>query len=115
MVFADLFFIYIFLPLCLLSYLLARGLPAKNTVLIVFSLIFYAWGEPLWILLLVFSSFLNWAIGLLIERGRETGGAKAAVAGNWAAMGIHLAVVTGWAAMVLLGAAALFRWKMVEC
>ena len=80
MVFADLFFIYIFLPLCLLSYLLARGLPAKNTVLIVFSLIFYAWGEPLWILLLVFSSFLNWAIGLLIERGRETGGAKAAVA-----------------------------------
>lgn len=41
-------------------------------------------------------------------------GAKAAVAGNWAAMGIHLAVVTGWAAMVLLGAAALFRWKMVE-
>ncbi len=80
MVFADLFFIYCFLPLCLLCYLLARSLPAKNWVLIVFSLVFYAWGEPLWIVLLLFSSLLNWGVGLLIERSRGSGGAKAAVA-----------------------------------
>ncbi|RKJ39038.1 MBOAT family protein [Acutalibacter sp. 1XD8-33] len=80
MVFADLFFIYIFLPLVLICYLLARSLPTKNAVLIVFSLIFYAWGEPLWVVLLVFSSLLNWAIGLVIERNRGSGGAKAAVA-----------------------------------
>lgn len=80
MVFADLFFIYCFLPLCLICYLLARSIPAKNGVLIVFSLIFYAWGEPLWILLLLFSSLLNWAAGLVIERARGTSGAKAAVA-----------------------------------
>ena len=79
MVFADLFFIYIFLPLCLLCYFLARSLPAKNWVLIVFSLVFYAWGEPLWVILLVFSSVLNWFIGMLIENGRDTGRAKLAV------------------------------------
>lgn len=79
MVFADLFFIYIFLPLCLLCYFLARSLPAKNWVLIVFSLIFYAWGEPLWVILLIFSSVLNWFIGMLIEKGRGTGRAKLAV------------------------------------
>ena len=80
MVFADLFFIYCFLPLCLICYLLARSIPAKNGVLIVFSLIFYAWGEPLWILLLLFSSLLNWAVGLAVERFRGRPGAKAAVA-----------------------------------
>lgn len=80
MVFADLFFIYCFLPLCLLAYFLAPRLPAKNAVLIVFSLIFYAWGEPLWIILLVFSAFFNWLTGLLIERGRGGKAAKAAVA-----------------------------------
>ena len=80
MVFADLFFIYIFLPLVFLCYFLARSLPAKNAVLIVFSLIFYAWGEPLWVILLLFSSVLNWAVGLMIEKNRGSGGAKAAVA-----------------------------------
>lgn len=80
MVFADLFFIYCFLPLVLICYLLARSIPAKNAVLIVFSLIFYAWGEPLWILLLLFSSLLNWGMGMVIERTRGSGGAKAAVA-----------------------------------
>ena len=80
MVFADLFFIYCFLPLCLVSYFLARSLPAKNVVLIVFSLLFYAWGEPLWILLLLFSSLLNWGAGILIQRFRGGPGAKAVVA-----------------------------------
>ena len=82
MVFADLFFIYFFLPLCLIAYALAKKLSAKNTVLIVFSLIFYAWGEPLWILLLLFSSAFNWFIGLQIEKYRETQWAKLAVAGG---------------------------------
>ena len=41
MVFADLFFIYVFLPLCLICYGLAKKLSTKNIVLIVFSLIFY--------------------------------------------------------------------------
>ncbi|MCF2653050.1 MBOAT family protein [Anaeromassilibacillus senegalensis] len=80
MVFADLFFIYFFLPICLLCYMLAKKLETKNTVLIIFSLIFYAWGEPLWILLLLFSSVFNWFIGLMIEKYRETSSAKLAVA-----------------------------------
>ena len=76
MVFADLFFIYLFLPLCLLAYFLAKKLSAKNTVLIIFSLIFYAWGEPLYVLLLIFSAAFNWFIGLLIGRYRDTNKSK---------------------------------------
>ena len=71
MVFADLFFIYFFLPLCLVSYFLAKDLKKKNIVLIAFSLAFYAWGEPIYVLMLVFSSVMNWGIGLLIERFRD--------------------------------------------
>lgn len=80
MVFADLFFIYVFLPLCLLCYLIARSLPAKNVVLVIFSVLFYAWGEPLWVILLLFSSFMNWFMGMQIEKRRGTGGAKTCVA-----------------------------------
>lgn len=70
------------LPLCLICYGLAKKPSTKNIVLIVFSLIFYAWGEPLWILLLLFSSFFNWFIGILIGKFRDTPRAKLAVGGG---------------------------------
>ncbi len=100
MVFADLFFIYVFLPLCLLCYMLARSLPAKNGVLVVFSLLFYAWGEPLWVCLLLFSSFLNWSMGLLIEKHRDAGAGKAAVAAG-ITIDILLLVVFKYSAFIV--------------
>lgn len=45
MVFSSLFFLYAFLPACLLAYALCRTLKAQNIVLLVFSLAFYAWGD----------------------------------------------------------------------
>ena len=53
MVFSNLIFLYLFLPLCLAAYFLCRSIPAKNAVLIVFSLIFYAWGEPVYLFLMI--------------------------------------------------------------
>ena len=82
MVFADLFFIYVFLPVCLLCYFLPKKLSTKNTVLIIFSLIFYAWGEPVYVLLLIFSAAFNWLIGILIGKHRETTFGKVVVAGG---------------------------------
>ena len=72
MVFADLFFIYFFLPLCLIFYFTAKTLDRKNLVLIIFSLVFYAWGKPLYVLLLLFSAGFNWALGLALEKFRGT-------------------------------------------
>ena len=46
MVFSNLIFLYLFLPVCLIAYFFCPGIRAKNAVLILFSLIFYAWGEP---------------------------------------------------------------------
>ena len=80
MVFADLFFLYIFLPLCVGVYFAVKDLHKKNIALIVFSLAFYAWGEPIYVLMLVFSSVMNWFVGLLIERFRDTKAATASLA-----------------------------------
>lgn len=80
MVFSRLFFIYIFLPVCLLAYAAARGIKQKNTVLIIFSLIFYAWGEPAFVLLMLLSAFVNYSAGLLIEKHRGKKGDTAATA-----------------------------------
>ena len=74
--YADLFFIYIFLPVCMIFYYLARNIKTRNLVLIIFSLLFYAWGQPLWILLLLLSAIFNWYIGLLAGRYRDTGKGK---------------------------------------
>lgn len=88
MVFASLFFLYLFLPLCFICYFSAKKIATKNILLIIFSLIFYTWGEPLWVLLLVASSFINYYFGLVTEKYRNQNGAKIAVA---AALVIDLA------------------------
>ncbi len=72
MVFADELFIFLFLPACLLLYFAMPKLQWKNNVLILFSLIFYAWGEQLYILLLIASSLFNYGAGRLLDKHKET-------------------------------------------
>lgn len=78
MVFSDLFFLFAFLPAFALCYLLgglidkknsatSGGNSAKNTVLIAASLIFYAWGEPVYVFLMLVCVFINYLIGLWIH------------------------------------------------
>ncbi|MGN0553635.1 MAG: MBOAT family O-acyltransferase [Oscillospiraceae bacterium] len=70
MVFSNLVFIYVFLPLCLGAYYALQSAKARNVVLAVFSLAFYAWGEPVWVLLLIFSAVVDYLNGLFIEKCR---------------------------------------------
>ena len=78
MVFSGAVFLYAFLPLTLAVYALApqRG---RNAVLLIASLLFYAFGEPVYVFLLL-SSVSNWALSLCIERRRGTRTAKLALA-----------------------------------
>lgn len=63
MIFSSLIFLYLFLPICLVVYALVKPLKGKNAVLIVFSLIFYAWGEPVRIAYLLLSAVINYLVG----------------------------------------------------
>ena len=73
MVFSSLVFLCVFFPLQMLVYYLARDIEARNTVLILFSLVFYAWGEPFFIVLLVFMCFVDWGLSQFIYKYRGTG------------------------------------------
>ena len=80
MVFSSLYFLYLFLPVCLLCYGLSPSLTVKNITLTAFSLIFYAWGEPTYILLLLLSVLMNYLFGLGIggfQKKDNQSGAKA--------------------------------------
>jgi len=81
MVFSNLFFVYTFLPLCLVFYLGMNSIQAKNRVLLVFSLIFYAWTSPKYLILLLAMTFINYVGGLVVEENRDKPLAKAAMVG----------------------------------
>lgn len=67
MLFSSIPFLYYFLPCVLLVYLIAPRF-LKNTVLLLASLIFYAWGEPRYVVLMVATIVSGYVFGLLIER-----------------------------------------------
>ncbi len=68
MVFSNLLFVFCFLPLNLIFYFIVPNIKAKNTVMLVFSLIFYAWGEPLYILLMVSMALIDYFLVIKIEQ-----------------------------------------------
>jgi alginate O-acetyltransferase complex protein AlgI len=70
MVFSSLFFLFVFLPAVLLLYYITPR-RYRNFVLFISSLFFYAWGEPVYILLMLFSTAANYTLGLLLGRCRE--------------------------------------------
>jgi alginate O-acetyltransferase complex protein AlgI len=79
MVFSSLIFLCVFLPLSLGFYYLIKNRTYKNWVLIITSLLFYAWGEPVWVLMLLFSTFFNYFAGLVIGNNQGNWKAKAAI------------------------------------
>ncbi|MCK4260774.1 MAG: MBOAT family protein [Halanaerobiales bacterium] len=70
MVFSSLVFLFIFLPVTLFLYFLVPR-KIKNIILLFASLVFYAWGEPVYIFLMIFSSVVDYIHGLLIEKFRD--------------------------------------------
>lgn len=79
MVFSSLFFLCIFLPLNLAAYYIAPKNSIRNIIMLIFSLIFYAWGEPVYVFLLLFMTFVCWISALRIEKAKETDPKKAKI------------------------------------
>lgn len=73
MIFSSSIFIFGFLPIVLALYYnpFVKRLKFRNIILLIASLFFYAWGEPLFVFLMVFSVYVNWKIGLLIDKNWE--------------------------------------------
>jgi len=90
MLFSSIPFLYYFLPAVLIAYFLVPKC-LKNSVLLAFSLIFYAWGEPKYVALMVFSILLFWGCGLAIGRCQQN---------KWKKFWLTVSIVTS---LALLG------------
>jgi len=76
MVFSSLLFLYAFFSISLLVYAFCRDRRSQNVVLLIFSLVFYAWGEPKYVLLLMFMALTSWICALGVSKAESAGRRK---------------------------------------
>ena len=89
MVFSSLTFLQLFLPVTLITYYITPQ-KYRNGLLFLLSLIFYAWGEPVYVFLMIFSTIVDYCCGLYADRYRGTAKAKIPLA---ASIGINLSLL----------------------
>ena len=93
MLFSSLPFLFLFLPLFFGSDFLFRKRFSRNVVLLAFSLLFYAWGEPLYVLLMLFSIVFNYFLALGIVSARTAGRPRRAKGLLTAAAAVNLLLI----------------------
>lgn len=71
MVFSSMTFLCVFLPVVMALYYLLPSLRMKNALLIIVSLLFYAYGEPVYVLLMLFSIVMNYLFGRMLETEKQ--------------------------------------------
>lgn len=79
MLFSSLTFVWFFLPALALVYYIVPGRKFKNAVLLVASLVFYSWGEPRYVILVLLSIAVNYVFGLAIDGCSKRDGVRKAV------------------------------------
>lgn len=92
MVFSSLLFLFRFLPILLIVYY-AAPVRFRNGVLFIGSLIFYGWGEPVYMGLLLFSTGVDYILGLMVQRFRENKRLQAAKSTVAASVCINLGLL----------------------
>ncbi len=71
MLFSSTTFIFMFLTLLLILYFPIKNIKYRNIILLIFSLIFYSWGEPKYIFLMLLTVLIAYIFGLLIDKYRK--------------------------------------------
>lgn len=111
MVFASLIFLYIFLPLNLALYYITKKANFRNIILTLFSFVFYAWGEPVWIFLLLFSCSVDYLNALYIQKHKGTKKAKIGIVSS-VIFNIGLLVVFKYSGFLYENLNSLFGWHL---
>lgn len=93
MVFSNIFFLYVFMPVLFAAYFIIKNNSYRRAVLIAFSLVFYAWGEPVYVFLMTGLVLADYVFGLLIDRTRSVWMKKfwliIAVVSNLSVLGVY--------------------------
>lgn len=88
MVFSSLLFVCLFMPVVLILHSVIKNLKVKNGLLLIVSLIFYAYGEPSYIFLILISCLLNYVFALLISKNKKKAYLVLAVVVNLGFLGV---------------------------
>jgi alginate O-acetyltransferase complex protein AlgI len=86
MVFSNPFFLFFFLPIVLLLYFVSPT-KVKNLVLFLSSLFFYTWGEKALVLVMLFSTLVDYSSGIIIEKGMRRTGLVMSIVANLCLLG----------------------------
>lgn len=78
MIFSSFTFLLLFLPLVLLFYFLMPSRTFKNLFLFLASILFYAWGEPIYVVLILFSTFNDYIFSRVVQKQKDIGKHKRA-------------------------------------
>ena len=93
MVFSSIVFICIFLPVIFILYTLLPSIKVKNILLVAASLVFYAYGEPVYIILMLLSTVANYLFGLLLDKYKNKNSGRliliVAVIANLTLLGVY--------------------------
>lgn len=71
MVFSSMTFLCLFLPLVFFLHSVTKSTRVRNGILLAFSLLFYAWGEPVWIVTMLFTTIVNYFCALFVDRQKD--------------------------------------------
>ena len=97
MVFSSLLFLFRFLPIVLVLYFIAakfcKTKVIPNTLLFIASLIFYAWGEPVYVVLMIFSTLVDYTHGMMVEHFKQKQNLRAAKLAVLSSMVINLSLL----------------------
>ena len=117
MVFSSLLFLFRFLPVVLLLYYICPS-KLKNPLLFIVSLIFYAWGEPVYVVLMLFSTLVDYIHGLLVAKFKREGRLTAAkiVVASSALINLSLLGYFKYAGFIVSNVNTIFgfSWKLPE-
>ena len=113
MVFSSLTFLLLFLPLLYALYFARTSVKWRNGVLLVMSLLFYGWGEPVWILAMILSTAVNFFCARAIVR-REEGAARKLILALGVVASLSFLVYFKYSAFLANSVAALLSlsWRM---
>lgn len=92
MIFSSIFFLFVFLPITMLLYYIVPG-KMKNFMILLCSLVFYAWGEPVYVFLMLFSIVFNYLSGIEINIYKEAENTKMLRICFWSTVAVNLAVL----------------------
>ncbi len=113
MVFSSVTFIYVFLPVVLLLYYAAPK-KLKNLLILLSGIVFYAWGEPVYVVLMMFTTLVDYTAGRLIHKFDEKKRARLAVMVTAVAINLFLLSVFKYSSFVVSNINALLGTNLID-